>query len=114
MNVENSWVVAWSNSIGLPSETPEWIYALFALICTYCLVIVPSAGLMAYCDRKLSADLQARVGPNRAGPAGLLQPLADLLKHLQKDVRSEWNWRESIWLGVHTMALYSTLAVMPL
>lgn len=114
MNTENSWVVEWANSIGFPPDTPEWLYAILALICIYCLVIIPSGGLMAYFDRKLSADLQARVGPNRAGPAGMLQPVADLLKHLQKGVRNEWNWRENVWLSVHTMALYSTLAVMPL
>jgi NADH-quinone oxidoreductase subunit H len=70
--------------------------------------------MISYLDRKLSADLQARVGPNRAGPAGILQPLADLLKLLQKESRKEWNWRENAWLSVHTMALYSTLAVIPL
>jgi NADH-quinone oxidoreductase subunit H len=65
-------------------------------------------------DRKLSADLQARVGPNRAGPAGMLQPLADLIKLLQKESHKQWTWRENFWLSVHTMALYSTLAVIPL
>jgi NADH-quinone oxidoreductase subunit H len=65
-------------------------------------------------DRKLSADLQARVGPNRAGSGGFLQPVADLLKLLQKESRQQWNWGENVWLCIHTMALYSTLAVIPL
>jgi NADH-quinone oxidoreductase subunit H len=114
MNSDNSWVVAWCNSLGFPQGMPEWIYALISLLCTYSFVVVPAATLISYFDRKLSADLQARVGPNRAGPGGLFQPLADLLKLLQKETRKEWSWRENLWLSVHTMALYSTLAVMPL
>ncbi len=114
MNSDNSWIVAWSDSLGFPEAMPQWIYAAAALICTFCFVIVPCGALMSYFERKLAADLQARVGPNRAGPAGILQPIADLLKLLQKESRTEWNWKENIWLSVHTMALYSTLAVLPL
>ena len=85
-----------------------------ALLCTYCFVVIPSGALMLYLDRKFSADLQARVGPNRSGVVGLFQPLADLLKLLQKESKKNWTWADNFWLSVHTMALYSTLAVMPL
>jgi NADH-quinone oxidoreductase subunit H len=114
MNAENSWIVSWCDALGLPLEMPQWIYGLLSLICIYYFVVVPSGALMMYVDRKVSADLQARVGPNRAGPAGSLQPVADLLKLLQKQSRQEWGWLENTWLSVHTMALYSTLAVLPL
>jgi NADH-quinone oxidoreductase subunit H len=43
---------------------------------------------VAYCillERKLSAWLQDRIGPNRAGPFGLLQPVADGMKFLLKE-----------------------------
>lgn len=33
-----------------------------------------------YAERKLAAFLQDRLGPNRAGPFGILQPLADGIK----------------------------------
>lgn len=36
-------------------------------------------------ERKLSARMQTRVGPTMVGPVGLLQPVADLLKLLQKE-----------------------------
>ncbi len=114
MTSENSWIVAWSNSLGFPEALPQWLYAVVALVSVFVFVVVPSGGLMSYLERKLAADLQARVGPNRTGPAGLLQPIADLFKLLQKESRVDWSWKENLWLSVHTMALYSTLAVLPL
>ncbi|MCM2322095.1 MAG: NADH-quinone oxidoreductase subunit H [Oligoflexia bacterium] len=112
---ENSWIAFLANSSDLAAALPTWLLAALGLVFIYGAIILPSGAIMSYLDRKLSADFQARVGPNRAGPAGMLQPLADLLKLLQKEASSaEWNWREALWLGVHTMALYSTVAVIPL
>ena len=39
---------------------------------------------MTWVERKLIGSFQARYGPNRVGPYGLLQPIADLGKMLQK------------------------------
>ena len=38
-----------------------------------------------YAERKIAAFLQDRLGPNRAGPFGILQPLADGLKLFMKE-----------------------------
>lgn len=114
MTSENSWIVAWFDALGLSTTLPQWIYALVALICIYFFVIIPSGAVLSYLDRRLSAYLEARVGPNRAGRWGTLQPVADLFKLLQKDSQKKWKWSENLWLGVHAMALYSTLAVIPL
>lgn len=114
MSETAAWISFLGDFLGLPAWTPTWVLASLGLILTYGLVILPSGSVLAFLDRKLSADFQARVGPNRAGPAGMLQPMADLMKLLQKEAQAEWNWREALWLGVHTMALYSTVAVIPL
>ena len=116
MNASNSWVVVWWEGLGLSNDVPQWVFAFFALVFTYFFVIIPAGATLSYLDRKFSADLQAKVGPNQAGPAGLLQPLADLLKLLQKSSYGSIPQKasENIWLSVHSMALYSTLAVMPL
>ena len=44
-----------------------------------------SAAVMVYAERKVAAYLQQRVGPTRVGPAGLLQPIADVVKLLFKE-----------------------------
>jgi len=43
------------------------------------------AGYVVLMERKLMADMQARLGPMRVGPQGLLQPIADAVKLLIKE-----------------------------
>lgn len=41
--------------------------------------------LLIYAERKIVADVQVRLGPNRLGPLGVLQPLADAIKLMMKE-----------------------------
>jgi NADH-quinone oxidoreductase subunit H len=69
-------------SIGWPDFSLGWqglvvlvVFGISLLIATYC----------TYAERVIAAFLQDRVGPDRAGPYGLAQPLADAVKLFTKE-----------------------------
>lgn len=49
------------------------------------LVLLGAGAYMTFCERVLMARMQLRLGPNRVGPLGLLQPIADGIKLLTKE-----------------------------
>ncbi len=48
-------------------------------------IVATVVAYLVYAERKISAFIQARLGPMRVGPYGLLQPLADLVKLIAKE-----------------------------
>lgn len=60
------------------------IYKIFLTVGVFA-VSLGVAAYLTWGERKLAAILQDRVGPDRAGPFGLLQPLADGVKMLMKE-----------------------------
>lgn len=62
----------------------DWIRATITILIGFGAMMSLAAG-MSLVERKLSAFIQERHGPNRVGPFGLLQPLADLIKFLFKE-----------------------------
>ncbi len=63
----------------------EPILALIKTVVLLFGVVLPGASACVYFERKISAWVQYRVGPNRVGPFGLLQPIADVVKLLLKE-----------------------------
>lgn len=62
----------------------EVLITLGKVLVTF-LILLLSVLFMVWFERKVIADMQNRVGPNRAGPFGLLQTLADGLKLIVKE-----------------------------
>ena len=59
----------------------EWVIKSVVII----LVLTVGFAYVTLYERKVLARMQVRVGPNRAGPAGLLQPIADAFKLIFKE-----------------------------
>src|SRR4051812_25958844 len=83
------------------------------------LVVVITTGWVAYAtylERKISAFMQARLGPMRVGPWGLLQPIADGLKLLTKEDfipedADRWIFFVAPYIAV--VAAFIVMAVIP-
>lgn len=92
----------------------------FAIYLIVALIIVGFAatvgGLGTYAERKISADVQQRIGPNRVGPYGILQFLADGVKMITKEDVMPFTADKFLFYLAPFLCLlgvFSTLAVVP-
>ncbi|HSF22203.1 MAG TPA: NADH-quinone oxidoreductase subunit H, partial [Burkholderiales bacterium] len=81
----------------LAAQSHEWFGPLWgpafyetttslAFIVAILVPLILSVAYLTLWERKLIGWLQIRLGPNRVGPIGLLQPFADVLKLLFKEI----------------------------
>jgi NADH-quinone oxidoreductase subunit H len=83
------------------------------LIFAFILQVVP---LILLLERKLLGRFQSRIGPNRVGPRGLLQPLADVLKLVSKEASTPETavpWMMAMAPVISIATAVAALAVIP-
>jgi NADH-quinone oxidoreductase subunit H len=90
---------------------PAWpaVWTLIKIV----VIVVPLLLAVAYltlAERKVIGYMQVRIGPNRVGPRGLLQPIADALKLLTKEVIIPSGANKFLFVFAPVMAIMPALA----
>lgn len=62
------------------------IFIISVLIVMFLLVLMGAVAYVTFAERKIIGYMQVRIGPNRVGPRGWLQPIADALKLMFKEM----------------------------
>ncbi|HYY32578.1 MAG TPA: NADH-quinone oxidoreductase subunit NuoH [Gaiellaceae bacterium] len=87
---------------------PWWIDVIKALLIIN--VVLGAFAYLTWVERKLLGRMQARYGPNRAGPFGLLQPIADLVKLLRKEHFYPASAVDALYIAAPAVAASTALA----
>src|SRR5476649_980212 len=72
--------------VGEQMEQLLLVGMILAKIIGIIIVLLLSVAYLTFFERKVIGYMQSRIGPNRVGPFGLLQPIADVLKLLTKEI----------------------------
>jgi NADH-quinone oxidoreductase subunit H len=99
---------------------PPWLQAvvwwgIVALVLFISVILVMA--MLTWVERRVLGSMHARIGPNRVGPAGLLQPFADVIKLMLKEIVIPSSSNRYLYLGAPLFALIPSLgvwAVIPL
>ncbi|MDO8699283.1 MAG: NADH-quinone oxidoreductase subunit NuoH [Rhodoferax sp.] len=97
-------------------NVPWWTDMAWPLLWTLIKIMVlvlPLMGAVAYLtlwERKLISWMQIRLGPNRVGPWGLLQPIADALKLLTKEILTPTAANKGLFFLGPVMTIMPSLA----
>jgi NADH-quinone oxidoreductase subunit H len=77
-------IKGWTAAVTGSTWAAELLLTLIGIICILS-IILTSALVLVYVERKVCAFMQMRYGPNRVGPYGILQTVADIIKLMNKE-----------------------------
>jgi NADH-quinone oxidoreductase subunit H len=106
----------WLTGLGAPSWLASLLIQLIGVVVLVSIMMVIDIGLV-WVERKVVARFQDRLGPNRVGPFGMIQPLADIIKLLIKEDITPDGADRVIYNLAPIMSLMSVLllwAIIPL
>ncbi len=92
---------------------PAWAQLTVASVIKIVIILIPlmlAVAYLTFAERKLIGYMQVRVGPNRVGPRGWLQPIADALKLLLKEVIVPTNANRYLFLVAPVITITPALA----
>jgi NADH-quinone oxidoreductase subunit H len=87
---------------------PWWIDLIKAFLIVN--LVLGAFAYLTWVERKLLGRMQARFGPNRAGPFGLLQPIADLVKLIRKESFYPAHAVDVLYIAMPAVAAFTALA----
>jgi NADH-quinone oxidoreductase subunit H len=91
-----------------PLNEPWWIHVIKAFVIVN--IVLGAFAYSTWLERKLLGRMQLRYGPNRAGPFGLLQPIADLVKLIRKESFFPASAIDILYIAAPAVAGFTALA----
>ena len=85
-----------------------WVSLIKAFVIINLLML--TFAYMTLIERKVLARMQLRYGPNRAGPFGLLQPIADLVKLIRKEAFFPASAVDVLYITAPVLSCFTALA----
>ncbi len=99
--------------IDLWHQIPGWGQYLLTVVGELIAIAVPlilSVAYLTYFERKVISYMQARIGPNRVGFRGLLQPFADVIKLVMKEVIQPTNANRYLFFIAPVLSIMPAIA----
>jgi NADH-quinone oxidoreductase subunit H len=108
--------LVWAQAQQVQLDFPTWLRWILWLVVGFFGLFPGLVAYMVWAERKVAARFQDRIGPNRVGPLGLLQPIADAIKLLTKEnivPRTADQWVHLLAPVLLLISAFLVLAVIP-